>query len=359
MTGCRHDAKNTLVKNYLYLAEKIGAVVLPNRTVTGLSFDNKRWKLRMRPSWLAYGAPITLTADQVVVAAGTFNTQKLLHSAKASTLPKLSDRLGYLSRTNSEALVGTIMPTTSPNFSEGVAITSSFHPDEVTHVEPVRYGKGSNTMGLLQTLMTDGETVSQRRRAWWRTMLKHPRDLLRILDVRRWSERAVIALVMQNVDSSVRVMWKRGRLTSQQDETKPNATYISAANETARAIAREYNGIPAGHYGDLIGAPFTAHFVGGCVIGDSIEVGVIDPYHRVWNYPTMHVVDGSAITANLGVNPSLTITAQAERAFSMWPNRADADPRPVQGSPYQPIKPIMPTQPAVPAQAPAALNYEN
>lgn len=178
------------------------------------------------------------------------------------------------------------------------------------------------------------------------------------MDVRRWSQRGVIALVMQNVDSSISVIGRKflsfTYLTSKNDPTKPNATYIPAANQVARSIAREYDGIAAGHVGDLISAPFTAHFVGGCVISDKPETGVIDPYHRTWNYPRLHIVDGSTLTANLGVNPSLTITAQAERAFSLWPNAGEEDLRPEQGEKYQKIQAIAPKNPVVPMSAPGA-----
>ena len=245
------------------------------------------------------------------------------------------------------------------DFSQGAAITSSFFPDDHTHVEPVRYGKGSNFMGLLQTVMTDGESSRARRGAWLKTVVTRPSMLVKIFDVRRWSERTVIALVMQNVDSSITVRGKRGifgwRLTSKNDSDKPNATYIPAANEVVRKIADKYGGTPGGHIGDLVSAPFTAHFVGGCVIGDSQETGVIDPYHRVWNYPTLHIVDGSSVTANLGVNPSLTITAQAERAFSFWPNKGEVDSRPTQGSGYRRIAAVAPHHPFVPDHAYGAL----
>jgi cholesterol oxidase len=137
-------------------------------------------------------------------------------------------------------------------------------------------------------------------------------------------------------------------LTSHNDSEQPNATYIPAANEVSRRIAEKHGGISGGHFGDLIGAPFTAHFVGGCVIGESPESGVIDPYHRVWNYPSLHIVDGSSVTANLGVNPSLTITAQAERAISMWPNKGEVDERPVQGDRYLYIPPVSARNPELP-----------
>jgi cholesterol oxidase len=247
------------------------------------------------------------------------------------------------------------MQNTDIDYSDGSAITSSFFPDENTHIEPVRYGKGSNLMGLLQTIMTDGHSSQDRRKQWWKQFVANPKLLLKILNVRRWSERTVIALTMQNVDSSVSVRGKKSifgwRLTSTNDPEHPNATYIPAANEAVRRIAQKHGGIAGGHVGDLIDAPFTAHFVGGCVIGSDQSQGVIDPYHRVWNYPTLHIVDGSTITANLGVNPSLTITAQAERALSFWPNKGDADSRPAQDQPYKRLNAVAPRAPFVPAGA--------
>jgi cholesterol oxidase len=362
MTGCRFNAKNTLPKNYLGLAESAGAKVFPEHTVESFEeLPNGGWKITARKSSAWFGGKRIFTAGEVVVAAGTYNTQKLLHKMKdAKKLAKLSPALGKLSRTNSESLVGAVMPHGGEiDFSKGAAITSSFFPDEHTHVEPVRYGKGSNFMGLLQTLMTDGHSAKVRRRQWVKTLITKPSMIAKILDVRKWSERTVIALVMQNVDSSIAVRGKRGifgwRLTSKNDSEHPNATYIPAANEVVRKIAKNYGGTPGGHIGDLVSAPFTAHFVGGCVISDDSKNGVIDPFHRVWNYPTLHVVDGASVTANLGVNPSLTITAQAERAFSFWPNKGESDPRPPQGSGYKRIEWVKPNSPYVPEHAYGAL----
>ena len=357
MTGCRHNAKNTLPKNYLGLAEKAGAKVFPEHTVIkSEQLSDGSWQVTARKSSAWFGGVRKFTAAQVVVAAGTYNTQKLMHKMKSDgTLPKISDALGKLSRTNSEALTGTIMPRGGVDYSKGSAITSSFFPDDHTHVEPVRYGKGSNFMGLLQTVMTDGTNIKKRRQQWFKQIITKPSLLLKIMDVRQWSERTVVALIMQNVDSSLTVKGKRGlfgwRLTSENDSDTPNATYIPAANEVARRIAENKGGIAGGHIGDLVNAPFTAHFVGGCVIGATASEGVIDPYHRVWNYPTMHIVDGASVTANLGVNPSLTITAQAERAFSMWPNKGEADPRPVQNSKYERVSAVAPIKPFVPKGA--------
>jgi cholesterol oxidase len=357
MTGCRHNAKNTLPKNYLGLAESAGAKVFPEHTVTKVEqLADGSWVVTARKSSAWFGKKRKFTAANVVIAAGTYNTQKLLHKMKTTgVLPKISDYLGKLSRTNSEALTGSIMPKGGTDFSKGSAITSSFFPDDHTHVEPVRYGKGSNFMGLLQTVMTDGEKIRDRRKQWLRQVVTKPSLLLKILDVRQWSERTVVALIMQNVDSAISVSSKRGlfgfRLTSKNDSLTPNATYIPAANEVARRIAENNGGIAGGHIGDLVNAPFTAHFVGGCVIGESIQTGVIDPYHRVYNYPTLHIVDGASVTANLGVNPSLTITAQAERAFSMWPNKGEKDLRPAQNSPYKKVAAVFPVKPFVPKGA--------
>jgi len=364
MTGCRHNAKNTLPKNYLGLAEKAGAKVFPLTTATKVEqLEDGQWKITTKKTSNPFGSRgSTFLARDVVIAAGTYNTQKLMHKFKATTLPKISDFLGNLSRTNSEALTGAIMPTTKIDFSRGAAITSSFYPAPDTHVEPVRYGKGSNSMGLLQTLLTDGWTSKARRKHWMQQFLEKPSLFVTILNVRKWSERTVIALVMQNVDSSIKVSGKRGifgfKLTSHNDSEHPNATYIPAANETVKRVAKNYGGIAGGNVGDLIGAPFTAHFVGGCVIGTDEKNGVIDPYHRVYNYPTLHVVDGSTITANLGVNPSLTITAQAERAFSMWPNKGENDERPGQNESYLRIPFIRPNKPFVPAGAIGELRIE-
>ena len=363
MTGCRHNAKNTLPKNYLGLAEQAGAKVFPLTTVTKLEQDTSgQWIITTSKTGPRSTPGATFSAKEVVVAAGTYNTQKLLHRMKDDrTLPMLSNCLGDYSRTNSESLVGATMPDTKIDFSQGSAITSSFFPDENTHIEPVRYGKGSNFMGLLQTIMTDGDSAKARRKEWAKTILAQPSLIPKILNVRKWSQRTVIALVMQNVDSWIRVRPKRGifgwHLTSKNSSANPNATWIPAANETARLIAAKYKGVAGGHLGDLISAPFTAHFVGGVVIGDSHEKGVIDPYHRVWNYPTLHIVDGSTLTANLGVNPSLTITAQAERALSMWPNVTEEDLRPKQNEPYRRIAPIMPKQPVVPKGAYGELRF--
>ena len=362
MTGCRHNAKNTLPKNYLGLAEAAGAMVHPMTTVSvirpgaegGYEVDT------VRTGPLGLGRR-TFTADQVVVAAGAYNTQKLLHRMRdGGFLPRLSRRLGQLSRTNSESLVGAVSRRKDVDFTRGVAITSSFYPDPRTHVEPVRYGRGSNLMGLLGTVLTDGVDGTPRWKVWARTVAARPREALRTLNVRRWSERGVIALVMQSFDNSLTVSGVRSRLgrwklTSQQGVGEPNPTWIPVGNEAARRIAERIDGYPMGQLGDLIDAPMTAHFVGGCCIGADADHGVIDAYHRVFGHDGLHIVDGSAVSANLGVNPSLTITAQAERAMALWPNKGEPDRRPPLGAQYVQVAAVAPKSPVVPATAPAAL----
>jgi cholesterol oxidase len=308
----------------------------------------------------------TFTARQVVVAAGTYNTQDLLHRMRDDgLLPRLSSRLGTLTRTNSEALVGAMSKQVPPpeDLTHGVAITSSIHPDENTHIEPVRYGKGSNAMGLLTTIQVPGGGRIPRWLRYLGLIARNPYVFARSLSNRRWSERIIIGLVMQSLDNSLTTSVKRGpfggrkRLTSRQGHGEPNPTWIPAGQEAATRLAERIDGYPGGTIGDPFNIPMTAHFLGGCPIGDGPDTGVIDPYHRLYGYPGLHVVDGSAVTANLGVNPSLTITAQAERAMSLWPNKGEKDARPPQGEAYRRVDPVFPHAPAVPAGSFAELRH--
>jgi cholesterol oxidase len=275
-------------------------------------------------------------------------------------LPRLSQALGRLSRTNSEALLGAVANSPEADYTRGVAITSSFYPDPQTHVEPVRYGKGSNSMGLLQSVLTVPVAGKARWKTWTRELVSQRGDAVSLVNVRRWSERAIIALVMQPVDNSLtltgaRTRLGRWKLTTKKHESTPAPTYIPVAHEVVRRIAAKVEGVAGGNVFENFDAAMTAHFVGGCSIGADAESGVIDAYHRVFGYPGIHIVDGSAITANLGVNPSLTITAQAERAMAMWPNKGEADLRPEPGSVYVPVAPVAPSKPVVPDTAPGAL----
>ena len=367
MTGCRAGAKNMLTENYLYLAERMGATVHPLTTVSAVRPNSAAqhggggYSVDVAATGPGRRKRRTITAEHVIFAAGTYGTQRLLHRMKATgALPGLSDRLGFLTRTNSEAILGAErFRSAGEDHSRGVAITSSFHPDEDTHIEPTRYGPGSNAMGLLRTLLIDGGGRSPRWLKFGGQMLRRPWDLLRLAKVRNWSKRTVIALVMQTRDNSVTVGTTRSAsgwgLRSKAGHGEPNPTWIPVAHQATRMLGEELGGMAGGTWLDLFNIPTTAHFIGGCAIGSSPAEGVIDPYHRVYGHPGLHVVDGSAISANLGVNPSLTITAQAERALSMWPNKGDADPRPTLGEPYQRVGAVTPRTPAVPEGAPGAL----
>ncbi|AMG84614.1 MULTISPECIES: GMC oxidoreductase [Microbacterium] len=344
MVGCRVGAKNTLVKNYLALAERRGAVIEPLRTVTevrelpdgGFSVTTRRsgaWFRRREQ---------TVIAREVVLAAGTWGTQQLLHRMKASgALPRISDAVGRLTRTNSEALDGAVAVRVPERveLARGVAITTSFHVDDRTHVENVRYGPGSNLMGALATVLVPGDrALPGRLAALAGQVLRRPVQALRLASLRRWSERGIIALVMQTADNSLTLSLRRRlgrtRLTSAQGHGAPNPSHLPEAHRAARAIAarlQREGGVPTaarGSWPEVFGIPLTAHFLGGAVISGAPEEGVVDEYQRVWGHPGLHVVDGAAVPANPGVNPSLTITALAEHALSHWPRNGEPDTRP-------------------------------
>ena len=361
MTGCRVGAKNTLVKNYLHLAENAGVTVLPLTTVRAVRPAAEGYELVTRRT----GAKLrrkdrSIFAGQVVFAAGTYGTQKLLLAMKETgELPELSDQLGSVVRTNSEAVLAATARDREVDYTQGIAITSSFHPDDHTHIEPVRYGKGSNAIGLLQTVLSDGGGPVPRVFKTIGVALRHPAAFFRSLSVRHWSEKTVIALVMQTDDNSLELGSKRtifGRqLTSRRGAGDPPPSWIPQGHKAIRLLADKIDGDPGGSIAEVVNIPMTAHFLGGCVIGADADHGVVDPYHRIYGHPGLHVVDGSAVSANLGVNPSLTITAQAERAIAMWPNKGEQDKRPGLGEPYRRVAATAPRSPVVPESAPGAL----
>jgi cholesterol oxidase len=365
MVGCRHGAKNTLDRNYLYLAEQAGATVRAERLVTDvIPLARGGYEIVSERPGRRRGQHVERqTARHVVFAAGVLGTVRLLADLRErGRLPHLSSRLGELVRTNSESIPGASSRRGDErDFSTGVAISSSIYPNEHTHIEGVRYPKGSNAMGLLATLLVDGGGRVPRQLRFLGEVVRHPLRFLGSLSVRRWSERTVILLVMQSRDNSINLRWKRGRhgvrLRSEQGAGEPNPTYIPEANAAARHAAAVMGGDAFGSVNEaLLDVPVTAHVLGGCVIGASPDQGVIDPYQRVYGHDGLHVVDGSAISANLGVNPSLTITAQAERAFAAWPNQGEVDPRPPLGEAYERVALVAPRHPAVPDGAPAALS---
>ncbi|MFV2088796.1 FAD-dependent oxidoreductase [Micromonospora sp. LOL_021] len=334
LTGCRVGAKNSLPKNYLWFAERAGARIRPLTTVVGLrpGPGGAGYLVDVRRTGAWAGGRQTIAADQVVLAAGALGTQRLLHTARATgALPAISARIGALTRTNSEAILGASVPRRAArrrrlDFTDGVAITSSFHPEPGTHVEPVRYGPGSNLMGLLQSALVPGGPCRVRR--WLAALAGRPRDTVRLLSVRDWSRRTVVALVMQSVDNSLTTYHRRGRLVAGHGHGRSNPSWIPAGHRVVRLLADEIGGIPGGAVTEPFDVPMTAHILGGAVIGATRADGVVDAYHRVFGCPGLHVLDGAAVPANLGVNPSLTIVALAERAVAHWPVKGAPDRRP-------------------------------
>jgi cholesterol oxidase len=363
MTGCRHGAKNTLVKNYLYLAEQAGAQVVAETTVADIrELADGGFELSVRGSsaWRGSGQR-SIRAGQVIVAAGALGTAKLLQKVRAAgNLQGLSDQLGHLSRTNSESLLGVVARGSDIDYSQGSAITSSIFPSPDTHIEPVRYGKGSNFMALLQSVIASGKAGQSPNvlRLLWATITNLHR-LPKFYNLRDWSERAIILLVMQARDNSLVTKPKGGlfgrRLTSVQGHGEKNPAWVPAGHEVARELAKEINGTAGAVVTEPFGIPMTAHFLGGCVIGADASTGVVDPYLRAFGVSGLHILDGSTLSANPGVNPSLAIAAQAEWAMAHWPNKGGSDPRPGLGEKFALVQPVPPLKPVVPKTASGAL----
>ncbi len=339
MVGCRHNAKNTLDKNYLYLAERNGVEVRPEANVLDIrplnqQPDGARYEIKYEKStaWLRKPRQ-QVRARNVVVAAGVLGTLRLLLHCRDVTrsLPKLSARLGHNVRSNSEALLGVTARRGTVDYSQGVAITSHFWVDEVTSAEPVRYPRGSSLMRNLGVPLVDADGNNwQRIGRYLAFAFRHPYDFLKARFLPDWARDSTVLLIMQTVDNRMRfrlgrsqwTLWRRGLMT-EKDEASPIEALMSVARRVAERFAEKVDGIPQSSINEtLLAVPSTAHILGGCGIGDSVETGVIDPYHRVFNYPGLYVADGSVIPANLGVNPSLTITAMTERAMSYIPPAA-------------------------------------
>jgi cholesterol oxidase len=336
MVGCNVGAKNTLDKNYLHLAEGLGVQVVPLTTVTGIEAlpdggyavhsrrtgpgafarHHRRWRVR-----------------RVVLSGGVMGTVPLLlHCKEQALLPHLSERLGDYVRTNSEAIVGAISRRGDANNSRGIAITSGFYPDPHTHVEIVRYGNGQDAMGRLSALMVDGHGGRLRRLLRFvGEVAKHPLDFLRTLQPIGWARRTVILLAMQTIDNHLTVRlsrswwwpFRKGLNSYIPAGQAVPPTFIPIANLVARKVAEKTDGVAVGAINEaLLDAPTTAHILGGCCVGASPAEGVIDTSHEVFGYPGLYVCDGSAVSANLGVNPSLTITALTELAMSKIPPKS-------------------------------------
>ncbi len=333
MVGCPHGSKNTLVKNYLYLAERRGARVLPERTVVdvrplgdGSGKEGYEVESVRSGAWLRKDRQVH-RARGVVVAAGPLGTNKLLARCRLNgSLAKISPRLGELVRTNSESILTVTVPEDYPDdLIKRVAITSSIYPDPNTHIETVTYGDDGDSMHRLYTLLVgDGTRVTRPLKLLTQVLL-HPKRLAQVLFPKHWSRRTIIVLVMQTLDNAIALRPHQGPfgsfwLKTEQDPEKPIPTFIPIANEAAEWLARRTGGIAQSSVTEaLFNIPTTAHILGGAVIAPDPSRGVIDAQQRVFGYENLLVCDGSAIPANVGVNPSLTITALAEHAMSHVP----------------------------------------
>lgn len=355
MVGCRYNAKNTLDKNYLYLAEKHGAEVRPEanvidiRPLYGEQPHDARYQIvyQRTTDWIVKRKTAVRTRN-VVLSAGVLGTVNLLLRCRdeARSLPKLSQRLGTLVRSNSEALMGVTAREGEVDYSQGVAITSHFWVDEVTSVEPVRYSRGSSLMRHLGVpLVNLSGSPWQRLKRFVHYGLQNPRDFLKARFLPDWARDSTILLVMQTIEN--RMQFRRGRnlwtlfrrgLVSERDRSRPIPAVIDAGRQVIERFAQKVNGIPQSTINEvLLNTPSTAHILGGCGIGADEKTGVVDVNHQVFNYPGLYVADGSVIPANLGVNPSLTITAMSERAMSRIPAATEAPPvQPLEAPPDLP-----------------------
>lgn len=333
MVGCRHGAKNTLDQNYLYLAEKKGARVVPETRVLDVApLDGGGYELVTARSTGLVHPRGTLRARAVVVSGGSYGTVELLMRCKErGSLGALSDKLGTYLRTNSEALLSVRSRKRGVDYSQGIAITSGVFVDDRTHIEVVRYPAGSDALAPLATVLTDGGGAIPRWLRWVGTATRHPLQLLRCVVPFGWAKKTAILLVMQPVDSHLRYRLRRRwyrpftkKLDSDRGDGPPVPVYIPIANLVARRVAAKMDGVAqSGLIEVLLGKATTAHVLGGCPIGLTPDDGVVDPKSRAFGYDDLYVIDGSVIPANLGVNPSLTITAMAEHAMSHVPRRDD------------------------------------
>jgi cholesterol oxidase len=333
MVGCQFGAKNTLVKNYLYFAEKHGARVMPERTVVdirplgaGDGSDGYEVESIRSGAWLRKERRVQ-RARGVVVSAGPLGTNKLLQRCRLEgSLPRVSARLGELVRTNSESILTVTVPEDyHDDLIKRVAITSSIYPDPNTHIETVTYGDDGDSMRLLYTLLTGDGTRVTRPLKLLAQITRHPKRLAQVLFAKHWSRRTIIILVMQTLDNAIALRPRKGPfgsfwLQTEQDPERPNPTFIPIANKAAEWFAKRTGGIAQSSFTEaMFNIPSTAHILGGAVIAPSAEQGVVDAHQNVFGYENLLICDGSAVPANVGVNPSLTITALAEHAMSHVP----------------------------------------
>lgn len=329
MVGCRHGAKNTLDKNYLWFAEQYGAKILPETLATRIQFDevNNLYTINTRKSTsLLSPQRHTFRAKGVVFSAGVLGTMHLLLEQKhhLHTLPKLSDTLGENLRTNSESLCGVVNADRKLNY--GVAISSGFYPNDHTHVELVKFPDQSGAMIRLGSLAADGEDPRMRLLKWVGSFFLNPIKALRMVFATNMPRNSVILLVMQTLDNSMRMVWRRGwlkrgiALDNQSGKHAKVPAYIPVGQEVMHRYAAKVNGTSMNAVMELaFNMSSTAHIIGGCPMSNDAKTGVVNEFFQVHGYPNMLILDGSIVPANLGVNPSLTITALSEYAMAQIP----------------------------------------
>jgi cholesterol oxidase len=339
MVGCRYDAKNTLMKNYLHFAEKWGTTIKAEAEAMCIyplpdgQPDGARYEVVYRDStaWL-FKPKQAIRTHNVVISASTVGTLKLLFHCRdvSRSLPNLSPRLGNGVRTNSEALLGVMARNKDIDYSEGIAITSIFRPDDVTAIEPVRWPEGSSLIRLMVAPLTEAGDRCVCARillALWETLLRFQDAVYAIFA--NWARSTTILLVMQTEDNLLQLRlghnpltFFRRRLIATQDPEHPIQTEIPIGHQVTRAFAEKIDGIPASTFSEtVLGIPATAHILGGVPFGRDASEGVVGLNCEVHNYPGLYVVDGSIMPANPGINPSLTITALAEYAMSQIPSK--------------------------------------
>jgi cholesterol oxidase len=325
MVGCRYNAKNTLDKNYLYFAEKYGAHILPETEVIRIDHREGLYRISAVSTTAWRRQEQEFIASGLFVSGGVLGTLRLLLRQKFAfgSLPLLSDRLGDNVLTNSESLCG--VSNADRKLNHGVAISSYFNPDEHTHIEVVKYNDQSGAMGRLGTLAVGRGSGAVRTAKWIAQVIRHPIRFLRIsFTFRKWGERSIIFLVMQSLDNSMRLIWRKGlfggRMSFRNDKESRVPAYIEAGQEVMKRYAGKVNGIAQNVWPEiLLDMPMTAHILGGCPMGRTAAEGVVNEEFAVHHYPGMYILDGSIIPCNLGVNPSLSITALSEYAMSRIP----------------------------------------
>ncbi|MCC6620192.1 MAG: GMC family oxidoreductase [Deltaproteobacteria bacterium] len=338
MTGCKVGAKNTLDKNYLWLAERGGLHLHAETEVVAVRPRDGQsgrggYVVEARPSLTKKGKSLSYTADRVVFAGGVMGTMPLLLAMKADKrgLPHLSERLGEAVRTNSEALIGVIAPDSNEAFSKGVAITSILHTDDHSHIEPVRYGNGSGFFRTMVLPHSPGGNLAERVGSMVKSLVKEPRTWAKAFAVEDFARQSQIMLYMRTLEGTLRMRlgrsalngFQKGLVTELDDPTQAPRAYMAEATDLAERFAKKVGGVTASMLTEtLLGVPSTAHILGGACMGRHVDEGVIDKDHQVFGYDGLYVIDGSAVSANPGVNPSLTITALAERALSKIPAKA-------------------------------------